>query len=103
MRSTSLTIRTDPRLKKAFAKFVRQLEMSLSDYLNLLMRESVNGKLSLGFMHRKEEVFEYPAWYLEKLDKQSSETMRSHRQGKIKGYSDGEAFDALMQESEQYE
>jgi len=101
MRNTSITIRTNTQLKKQLEKFVKQLELSISDYFNMVMRASVEGKIRLGFSQR-EEPFEYPEWFLKELEEQSEETMRLYKEGKIKGYTNAdEAMKALLEEAEQ--
>ena len=92
---TSTTIRLDPTLKKAFLGLAKSLELSLSDFLNMLMRAAVDGKIHVAFLQASQDVCplcgpdpaaKYPPGYLEELEKEAEGTLRLYKEGKIKGY-----------------
>lgn len=95
MRTSSTTARTDPKLKQAFARLAKKLELSISDFINMLMRAAVDGKIHVAFLQESHDVCplcgpdpaaKYPLGYLEELEKEADETLRLYKEGKIKGY-----------------
>lgn len=94
MRTSPIT-RIDPKLKRAFAKLAKKLELSVSDFLHMLMRAVVDGKIHVAFLQGTPDICplcgpdpaaKYPPGYLEELAKEAEETLRLYKAGKIKGY-----------------
>lgn len=83
----STTLRIDPQLKRRITALAKREGLSFSQIATIAFRA-----LADGFMHISIGVSQYPKEYLETLERESDETMRLYREGKIKGYTSGKSM-----------
>ena len=76
------TIRLDPKLKRAVMKGAKELGMKFSELTKLLFMSFVERGRSI-------EETRYPKSYLTMLERESKETRRLYKEGRLKGYSSG--------------
>lgn len=90
MAQNATTVRLDPRLKKAVMKLAQADGLTLSDIIKMLLRFYAEGSVNVG-------VTRYPKAYAAMIRKESRNTVRLLRQGKLKAYSSAkEMFDDIL-------
>ncbi len=78
------TIRLDPALKREVMKIAKEKGLTFSQAVAVALRALADGVffLSVG-------ISDYPDEYRGELDRESKETMKLYREGKVKGYTSG--------------